>query len=56
MSNIQKDIFTSPNTNASSVVMYRSNGGTLVGSESWTSNLSPKFTWTAGADETTVKG
>ena len=45
-----------PNTNASSVVMYRTNGGTLVGSESWTSVLSPKFTWTAGADETAVKG
>ncbi len=45
-----------PNTNASSVVMYRSNGGSTVGSESWTSVLSPKFTWTAGADDTTVKG
>ncbi len=45
-----------PNTNASSVVMYRTNGGTTVGSESWTSILSPKFTWTAGADETAVKG
>jgi hypothetical protein len=55
INNTPSDV-TPPNTNASSVVMYRSNGGTLVGSESWTSNLSPKFTWTAGADETTVKG
>ena len=45
-----------PHTNASSVVMYRTNGGTLVGSESWTSSLSPKFSWTAGADETAIKG
>jgi len=55
INNTPSDV-TAPNTNASSVVMYRTNGGTTVGSESWTSVLSPKITWTAGADETAVKG
>jgi len=47
---------TPPNTNASSVIMYRTNGGTVVNSEEWISSLSPKFSWTAGADETGIKG
>jgi hypothetical protein len=47
---------TPPNTNASSVIMYRTNGGTTVNSEEWISSLSPKFSWTAGADETGIKG
>ena len=47
---------TAPHTNASSVTMYRTNGGTTVNSTAWTSSLSPKFTWAAGVDESSVKG
>ncbi len=41
---------TPPETNATSVVMYKSNGGTSVSSNGWTNGSSPYFTWTAGAD------
>jgi hypothetical protein len=47
---------TSPTTNASSVIMYRTNGGATVNSQAWVSSLSPKFSWTAGTDETGIKG
>jgi hypothetical protein len=40
---------TPPPTNASSIAMYRSNGGASVASNGWT-NSDPYFTWTAGAD------
>ena len=45
-----------PIANASSVTMYRTNGGTTVNSGAWTSVLSPKFTWATGTDETGIKG
>ena len=41
---------TPPDTNASALVMTRSNGGTSVSSDGWTNNDSPYFSWTAGAD------
>lgn len=41
---------TAPTTNASAIVMTRSNGGTEVSSNDWTNNSSPYFSWTAGAD------
>lgn len=41
---------TAPTTNASGIGMTRSNGGTTVSSGGWTDNLSPYFSWTAGAD------
>ncbi len=41
---------TAPTTNASALAMTRSNGGTTVASNGWTNNLSPYFSWTAGAD------
>lgn len=41
---------TAPTTNASSLAMTRSNGGTSVASNDWTSNVAPYFSWTAGAD------
>jgi len=40
----------SPTTNASSILMARSSSGTLVPANGWTNNLSPYFSWTAGAD------
>jgi hypothetical protein len=45
-----------PTVNASSLQMYRVNGGTSVSSNGWTSGLSPKFSWSAGTDETGIKG
>lgn len=39
-----------PPTNASSILMYKSNSGDSVSSNGWT-NQSPYFTWTAGADD-----
>ena len=39
-----------PVTNASGLAMTRSNGGTSMSSNDWTSNSSPYFSWTAGAD------
>ena len=47
---------TAPATNASAVAMTRSNGGTSVASNGWTSNLSPYFSWTAGADNSGGSG
>jgi hypothetical protein len=46
-------------SNASTILMSRSNGGTTVASNGWTNNPSPYFSWTAGADnpnESGVKG
>jgi hypothetical protein len=40
---------TPPTTNASSVLMYHSNGGASVANNGWT-NTNPYFSWTAGAD------
>lgn len=40
-----------PITNASVLVMTRSNGGTSMSSGDWTNNDSPYFSWTAGADD-----
>lgn len=39
-----------PVTNVSGLIMTRSNGGTAMSSNDWTNNLSPYFSWTAGAD------
>ncbi len=39
-----------PDTNASNILMYKANGGSLVSSNGWTNGSSPYFTWTAGAD------
>ena len=36
--------------NASNIAMYRSTSGTQVTENGWTKNASPKFEWTAGAD------
>lgn len=47
---------TAPDTNASVTAMTRSNGGTSVSSNGWTSNLSPYFSWTAGADNSGGSG
>lgn len=47
---------TPPDTNASAVTMTRSNGGTSVSSNGWTNNLSPYFSWTAGADNSGGSG
>lgn len=41
---------TSPDINATSITMARSNGGTAVASGGWTKQASPYFSWTAGAD------
>ena len=41
---------TVPVTNASVILMSRSNGGNSVASNGWTNNLAPYFSWTAGAD------
>ena len=46
---------TPPPTNASSLAMYRSNGGASVASNGWT-NTDPYFTWTAGADDSGGSG
>ena len=45
-----------PSVNATSMIMYRTNGGTTVNSQEWISSLSPKFSWTAGVDESGIKG
>ena len=45
-----------PSVNATSMIMYRINGGTAVNSQEWISSLSPKFSWTAGVDESGIKG
>lgn len=42
---------TPPPTNASTTLMYRSNGGAQLSSNDWTNGSDPYFTWTAGADE-----
>jgi len=47
---------TPPDTNASSIAMTRSNGGTTVSSNGWTKNDSPYFSWTAGADNSGGSG
>ena len=39
-----------PPTNASNILMYKSNGGASVSANGWV-NSSPYFTWTAGADD-----
>ena len=41
---------TVPTTNASSIAMSRSNGGTAMSSNGWAKSDSPYFSWTAGAD------
>jgi formylglycine-generating enzyme required for sulfatase activity len=46
-------------SNASNILMSRSNGGTTVTANGWTSNPAPYFSWMAGADnpdESGVKG
>lgn len=47
---------TVPDTNASSVAMTRSNGGTSMTSNDWTNGDSPYFSWTAGADNSGGSG
>ena len=42
---------TPPPTNASGLLMYRSNGADSISSNGWTNGPTPYFTWTAGADE-----
>lgn len=42
---------TPPPTNASSILMYKSNGGASVSSNAWTNAGTPYFTWTAGSDD-----
>ncbi len=39
-----------PSTNASSILAYKTNGGTALNSNDWTNGGSPYFTWTAGSD------
>ena len=41
---------TPPPTNASAILMYKSNGGAQLSSNDWTNGSSPYFTWTAGED------
>lgn len=45
----------SPTTNASAVLLYKSNGGNPVASNGWV-NSSPYFSWTAGADNSGGSG
>ncbi len=46
-----------PQTNASAIQAYKSNGGTSINSNDWTNGSSPYFTWTAGADSgSNIKG
>jgi len=40
-----------PPTNASSLAMKTSPGGTTITSNSWTNDSTPYFSWTAGADD-----
>ncbi len=48
---------TSPETNATSPLMYSSNGGTSIASSGWDNASSPYFTWTAGSDsQSGIKG
>lgn len=47
---------TVPATNASAIAATRTNGGTTVASNGWTNNLSPYFSWTAGADNSGGSG
>ena len=47
--------FTPPSTNASSIAMYRSDGGAGVASDGWI-NTNPYFTWTAGTDNSGGSG
>ncbi|MEI6462224.1 MAG: fibronectin type III domain-containing protein [bacterium] len=47
---------TPPPTNASSILMYTSNGGTGISSNAWTNSSTPYFTWTAGIDNVGGKG
>ncbi len=44
-----------PTTNASSLLMYKSNGGASVSSNGW-NNTNSYFTWTAGADDGSGSG
>lgn len=39
-----------PDTNASNILAFKSNGGTSLNSNAWTNGASPYFTWTAGTD------
>lgn len=39
-----------PDTNASNILAYKSNGGVAIASNAWTNGGSPYFTWTAGTD------
>lgn len=39
-----------PQTNASTIVASKSNGGAPLAANAWTNGSSPAFTWTAGAD------
>jgi len=41
---------TAPETNATTAVMTKTNGGATVSSNGWTNDLSPYFSWTAGSD------
>ncbi len=47
---------TPPPTNASGLIMDKTNGGTALSSNSWTNNPSPYFSWTAGADNSGGSG
>ena len=41
---------TAPGTNATAIVMTKTNGGASILSNGWTNDLAPYFSWTAGAD------
>ncbi len=48
---------TAPETNATSPLMYTSNGGTSIASSGWDNVSTPYFTWTAGSDsQSGIKG
>ncbi len=47
---------TSPTTNASSLTMTKTNGGSSVSDNGWTNGSSPYFSWTAGADNSGGSG
>ena len=48
---------TAPETNATSPLMYTSNGGTSIASSGWDNSSTPYFSWTAGSDsQSGIKG
>ena len=48
---------TNPETNATSPLMYTSNGGRSISSSGWDDSSTPYFSWTAGSDsQSGIKG